>query len=89
MRCPKCFGRDVRPSQHRGVLDTIMGKFSRDPYRCRGCHNRFYVYIHREVDDVEREDEEDAVEAEGQGTEHPGPELPERKAESAPNPDSR
>ena len=67
-----------------------MGKFSRDPYRCRGCHNRFYVYVHREheVDDVEREDE-DLVESEGQGTEHQEPKIPESKAEPAPNPDVR
>jgi len=89
MRCPKCFGRDVRHSQHRGVLDTIMEKFSRAPFRCRGCHNRFYVYVHREHDDVEHEDDEDLVESEGQGAEHPEPAKPEPKAEPARNPDTR
>ena len=30
-----------------------MGKFRREPFRCRGCHNRFYVYIPRDKDEVE------------------------------------
>jgi hypothetical protein len=30
-----------------------MGKFGREPFRCRGCHNRFYVYIRRDEDEVE------------------------------------
>lgn len=52
MRCPRCFGRDVRPSRRGGFLDSIMEKLRRTPYRCRGCHNRFYVYIPRDRDEV-------------------------------------
>ena len=53
MRCPRCFGRDVRPSRNQGFLDAIMHKFRRTPFRCRGCHKRFYVYIPREKDELE------------------------------------
>jgi pyruvate-formate lyase-activating enzyme len=30
-----------------------MGKLRRSPFRCRGCHNRFYVYIRQDSDEVE------------------------------------
>jgi hypothetical protein len=30
-----------------------MGKFRRTPFRCRGCQNRFYVYIPHEKDEIE------------------------------------
>jgi hypothetical protein len=30
-----------------------MGKLRRTPFRCRGCSNRFYVYVPREKDEVE------------------------------------
>jgi hypothetical protein len=30
-----------------------MEKLRRTPFRCRGCHNRFYVYIPRDRDEVE------------------------------------
>lgn len=30
-----------------------MGKFRREPFRCRGCHNRFYVYVPQDKDAVE------------------------------------
>ena len=53
MRCPKCFGRDVRPSRNRGFFDNLMGKFRRKPYRCRSCHSRFYVYIPLEKDEID------------------------------------
>ena len=53
MRCPRCFGRDVRPSRKGSFLDSIMEKLRRTPFRCRGCHNRFYVYIPRDKEDVE------------------------------------
>jgi bisphosphoglycerate-independent phosphoglycerate mutase (AlkP superfamily) len=53
MRCTKCFGRDVRPSRKGSFLDALMEKLHRTPFRCRGCHNRFYVYIRPERDDVE------------------------------------
>jgi hypothetical protein len=54
-RCPRCFGRDVRPSRRGGFLDSLMGKFRRTPYRCRGCHHRFYVYIPREKDEIDED----------------------------------
>jgi len=57
MRCPRCFGRDVRPSRRGSFLDSVMGKLRRAPYRCRGCHNRFYVYIPREKDDLDDAEE--------------------------------
>lgn len=56
-RCPRCFGRDVRPSRKGGFLDSIMAKLRRTPFRCRGCSNRFYVYIPREKDDVQEPEE--------------------------------
>jgi hypothetical protein len=37
-----------------------MGKFRRTPFRCRGCQNRFYVYIPPEKDEIE--EEQDSVE---------------------------
>ena len=58
MRCPRCFGRDVRRSLHRGFIDNIMKMIHRSPYRCRGCHNRFYVFIARERAAKEPEDVE-------------------------------
>jgi hypothetical protein len=30
-----------------------MEKLRRTPFRCRGCHHRFYVYIPRDRDEVE------------------------------------
>jgi hypothetical protein len=30
-----------------------MAKLRRTPFRCRGCHNRFYIYVPRDKDDVE------------------------------------
>ena len=54
-RCPKCFGRDVRPSRIRGFVDGLMQKVHRVPYRCRGCQNRFYVYVARPKDPAEEE----------------------------------
>ena len=56
-RCPRCFGRDVRPSRKGGFLDSLMGKIGRAPFRCRGCHHRFYVYIPRHKDNVEPSEE--------------------------------
>ena len=29
------------------MIDKIMKILGRKPYRCRGCHNRFYVFIPR------------------------------------------
>ena len=30
-----------------------MGKLRRTPFRCRGCNNRFYIYVSREKDEVD------------------------------------
>jgi hypothetical protein len=43
-RCPRCFARDVRLSHKNTLLDSIMGKLHRTPFRCRSCQNRFYVF---------------------------------------------
>jgi len=51
-RCPRCFGRDVRPSRKSGFLDSIMAKLRRTPFRCRGCHNRFYIYVPRDKEEA-------------------------------------
>jgi len=51
LRCPKCFGRDVRPSQHRGVIDNVMKWLRRTPYRCRGCHSRFFVFVSGDIEE--------------------------------------
>ena len=51
-RCPRCFGRDVRPSRKSGILDSLMGKLRRTPFRCRGCHNRFYIYVLRDKEEA-------------------------------------
>jgi DNA-directed RNA polymerase subunit RPC12/RpoP len=45
LRCPRCGGRDVRYSQHQGILDTLMLAFHRVPHRCRSCKHRFYIYL--------------------------------------------
>ena len=52
-RCPRCFGRDVRPSQHKGIFDAVMKAFRRSPFRCRNCKNRFYRYIPPVKDDLD------------------------------------
>ena len=75
LRCTRCFGRDVRRSQHRGLLDNIMKMLQRSPYRCRGCHKRFYVYIPKEKDEIEEVEPEEAAS--------------ETNAETAHNPDGR
>lgn len=43
----------MRPSRKGGFLDSIMDKLRRTPFRCRGCHNRFYVYVPRDKDELE------------------------------------
>jgi DNA-directed RNA polymerase subunit RPC12/RpoP len=68
-RCPKCFGRDVRPSRKGGFLDSVMEKFGRTPYRCRSCHKRFYVYVPRERDEVDESAESPENEASASGGE--------------------
>jgi hypothetical protein len=45
MRCPSCGGRDVRPSAHKGLLDTLLRAFHKRPFRCRGCSHRFHRYV--------------------------------------------
>jgi len=29
-----------------------MAKLRRTPFRCRGCHNRFYIYVPRDKDEA-------------------------------------
>jgi hypothetical protein len=41
-----------------------MEKLRRAPFRCRGCHNRFYVYVPREKDEVEESEEPENPEIE-------------------------
>jgi hypothetical protein len=74
MRCPRCFGRDVRPSRNQGFLDSVMLKFRRTPFRCRGCHNRFYVYIRAEKDEAEESAETPEIgtgQPDSEGTHNP------------------
>lgn len=78
MRCPKCFGRDVRPSRKGSFLDSIMEKIRRTPFRCRGCHSRFYVYVPRDKDEAEET-------AEAAGT--PGTQSGQADHQRAHNPD--
>ena len=66
-RCTRCFGRDVRPSLHHGFLDNFMRKLNRAPFRCRGCQNRFYVYI-----PPEKDEEEETVDTAAAETGQPG-----------------
>jgi hypothetical protein len=62
MRCPRCFGRDVRHSRRNGFFDGLMEKLHRAPFRCRSCSNRFYLFVSRKnegklaTDQVEREE---------------------------------
>jgi len=43
LRCPRCFGKDIVPSMHRGLVDTLMAHFGRVPRHCRFCGKRFYA----------------------------------------------
>jgi hypothetical protein len=80
MRCPRCFGRDVRRSQHRGVIDNFMKRLHRWPFRCRGCQNRFYSYVSKGKDEevVAMEVQPGAVET-----------VSEQHAETAEKPETR
>jgi hypothetical protein len=49
-----------------------MEKLRRTPYRCRGCHNRFYVYVRRGSNQVEETVE--AAETPETGNGHAGSE---------------
>jgi hypothetical protein len=40
--CAACGSRDIRRSRVRGIMDGLMGKFNRQPWRCRQCGKRFY-----------------------------------------------
>ena len=42
LRCPNCGGRDIRHTQHSGLVDNLMLLLQRVPFRCRGCQKRFY-----------------------------------------------
>jgi len=43
LRCPRCFGKDLAPSQPRGVRDWLMSRLGKVPRHCRFCEKRFYV----------------------------------------------
>ena len=61
LRCPRCGGRDVRRSQQRGAWDSLMRALRRVPHRCRGCQNRFYVYLSRAADENDKVAEDHKV----------------------------
>jgi hypothetical protein len=42
IRCPGCWGHDLRSSFHQGLMDNLASMFSLAPYRCRVCGKRFY-----------------------------------------------
>ena len=42
LRCPSCGGADIRHSLPRGLLDSLMMAFGKEPFRCRRCERRFY-----------------------------------------------
>jgi len=56
----------VRPSRKGGFLDSLMGKLRRAPFRCRGCHHRFYVFVPREKDEMQEPEEAAETQAAGQ-----------------------
>ena len=74
-RCPKCFGRDVRPSRKGGLLDSIMRKLGRSPFRCRGCQNRFYIYVPQDEEEEDLETEETAESESEESDEEPEPDM--------------
>lgn len=43
LRCPRCFGKDIVPSQGRGLVDAVMAQLGRVPRHCRFCGKRFYA----------------------------------------------
>jgi len=43
LRCPRCFGKDIVPSMHRGLLDALMARLGRVPRHCRACGKRFHA----------------------------------------------
>jgi len=49
VRCPRCGGRDVRHSRHRGIKDAFLVALGRHPFRCRACDFRFYKSLPREA----------------------------------------
>lgn len=55
-RCPRCGGKDIRPSWQSGVFDGIMKLFRRLPYRCRSCRRRFFRYTRPKDQSSEEED---------------------------------
>ncbi len=42
-RCPNCGSPNIRKAHVEGILDSFMRLFSRRPYRCRDCRDRFYA----------------------------------------------
>lgn len=42
--CPTCGGAELRRSHRRGVIERyVLGLFGFRPFRCEGCHARFYA----------------------------------------------
>jgi hypothetical protein len=40
-KCPRCGWHNTRLSHTRGMLDSILRRFSLRAFRCRSCRNRF------------------------------------------------
>src|ERR1700733_13914215 len=57
MTCPKC-GKNHAHRSHRTLQDWAVSWFFLKPYRCRDCHNRFYVYKGGELSPKLRTEEE-------------------------------
>jgi hypothetical protein len=47
--CPACGSSDLRDSLPGGPLDRILGWCLCMPFRCRKCHERFYLYVQRKA----------------------------------------
>jgi hypothetical protein len=51
LRCPSCGSVDVRHSQRRGLLDSLMSTLRKTPFRCRFCQRRFYRPVVRPAEE--------------------------------------
>jgi hypothetical protein len=61
MNCPRCNEPKAHRSHRIGLMDWVMGFFSRNPYRCKSCKQRFYVYRHGETSSRLRTPEEQKI----------------------------
>ncbi|HVU00702.1 MAG TPA: hypothetical protein VHE30_03090 [Polyangiaceae bacterium] len=41
--CPRCSGKDVHRSRTRSVIERLVQWFEVYPFRCVGCHHRFFA----------------------------------------------